>query len=78
MEIIKKTITYIIFKPISDHVSYIRCEVENLVGTKYKSYSWFAGRKNDMGLISSVGGDLSEQTQELLEKEYQLYISKNK
>ena len=73
MEKITKIINYWIFKPVSSESKYfyIRCKVETL-----DNVNWFVGYKNSFGLVSSVGGDLSDSEVQILEKEYQKEISK--
>lgn len=70
MKTISKTTHYIFFKPTSNDEKmkyfFIRMITEGFSG-----YTWFIGYENGFGLVSSVGGGLSDETQAALEVEYQ-------
>ena len=65
--IIKKT-HYWLFKKTSDEGKYyfVRSMTEGL-----DRVVWFMGYENNFGLVSSVGGELSEDKQKQLESEFQ-------
>lgn len=67
---------YWLFKEIPSEYEtkyfYVRCQVNGVTG-----YSWFMGYENRMGLVSRVGGDFSEETENKLEREFQEYLKNN-
>jgi hypothetical protein len=65
--IVKKT-HYWLFKKTADDGKYyyIRTTTEGI-----DKFNWFIGYENNFGLISSVGGELSEDKQTQLENEFQ-------
>lgn len=67
MKHIVKTTNYWLFKPVNPNgnIYYVRTLVEGLAPV------WFMGYENHIGLVSSVGGDLKEETKEILEREWQ-------
>lgn len=68
MEKITKTTNYWLFKQTTTDSKYffVRAVTEGL-----DNVTWFMGYKNHLGLVSSIGGDLKEETIESLEKEFQ-------
>lgn len=73
MKHITKTTHYWLFKPTSPgrQTYFVRCQIEDF------SPSWFLGYENHMGLISRIGGDLSADTVERLEAEWQAEMARN-
>ena len=69
MKKITKTTNYWLLKPVSKDSKYyyIRCQTEGIL----HSYVWFVGYENHMGLISSVGSDLTDDEIKELEIEFQ-------
>lgn len=78
METIVKKITYALFKKVHDKdlggltsdYFYIRSTTDGIFG-----YQWFMGYKNIEGLVSSVGGNLTDAKVRELEQEYQKYCN---
>jgi hypothetical protein len=70
---ITKVTNYWLFKPArigeeeNDYYC-VRCQTQGL-----QDASWFVGRVNHLGLVSSVGGELPEDVKERLENEFQNY-----
>lgn len=76
MEIITKTIRYWLLKKakpddIHDNYYYIRTKTDGVTG-----YQWGIGYKNRHGLVSIVGGELTDKETAELEAEFQLEIHK--
>ena len=68
--IVKKT-HYWLFKKTNDDTKYyfVRTMTEGL-----DRVVWFVGYENHLGLVSVVGGELSEEKQKQLESEFQQSI----
>ena len=64
---------YWFFKKTNDRYDYyfIRSMTEGL-----DKVNWFIGYENSFGLVSSVGGPLTEDKQKELENEFQLELKK--
>jgi hypothetical protein len=64
---ISKKTHYWLFKKIDENSKYyyVRTKVKGL-----DKIIWFIGYENLYGLVSSVGGELSEETQKNLENEF--------
>lgn len=65
--IVKKTHYWFLKKINNDSkYYYIRTMCEGI-----DKIIWFTGYENNSGLVSSIGGELNEETQNQLEKEFQ-------
>lgn len=73
---ITQTTYYWLFKEIPSEYEkkyyYVRCQLNGL-----DRYVWFMGYENHMHLVSRIGGDLSEDLSDKLEKEFQEYLKNN-
>lgn len=72
MEQITQTTHYWLFKPTQDNgkYHYVRTKTDGL-----DKFGWFIGYKNNLGLVSRIGGDLNNAMIENLENEFQLKIN---
>ena len=80
MKTIEIKTTYTLFKPVrgTNEVGSTLEYVRILSNTNAKIH-WAMGYENVMGTVSIIGGELSKETQDQLEKEYQnaIVISNN-
>ena len=76
MEEIVKTTRYWLFKCTNEKYNYYyytRIKIDGL-----DSVSWSLGYKNQLGLVSLIGGTLDRELSKSLENEFQAEINKNR
>ena len=74
MKTIDVTISYTLFKPVKEiNINAIGSTLEFVrVTNSYNSnIKWMMGYENNFGTVSLIGGDLSTELSNQLEKEYQ-------